>query len=369
MRAPFLPDFGRVRRALRLVLPSAILASSSALFVFACGGGAPPLGDPRPVPAPEPPAAPSVVIAAAPALQDGGASDDGGEASGDASADASASVEDAGGPRACPAGMILVDTTYCPKVRQRCTKDEYNKPNHITICHEFAPGQVCLTKLRRQRFCIDQYEYPNQAGAHPPVMVSWYDAAAACASQSKRLCWESEWVSACEGPEKLPFPYGRKRDATMCNIDNQYVNPHLDRVYSKTPAVQNAELLNLDQSVTSGEKAGCKSGFDVHDQTGNFDEWVNAESEHKVSDWAGLKGGAWGHVRNACRPMTTSHPPDFTYYFISFRCCADAAPDPEVEKDPRYWRPPAQHPHALPGVTPSQGWTTKERGPNRPGGR
>jgi hypothetical protein len=38
-----------------------------------------------------------------------------------------------------------------------------------------------------------------------------------------------------------------------------------------------------------------------------------------------LKGGAWGHVRNACRPVTTSHPPDFKYYFISFRCCADAS--------------------------------------------
>ena len=32
------------------------------------------------------------------------------------------------------------------------------------------------------------------------------------------------------------------------------------------------------------------------------------------------------HVRNACRPVTTSHPPDFTYYFISFRCCADVQP-------------------------------------------
>ena len=26
--------------------------------------------------------------------------------------------------------------------------------------------------------------------------------------------------------------------------------------------------------------------------------------------------------------MTTSHPPDFTYYFISFRCCADAKDRP-----------------------------------------
>ena len=96
---------------------------------------------------------------------------------------------------------------------------------------------------------------------------------------------------------------------------------------------------------------------------------MNAEQDHKVSEWAGLKGGAWGHVRNACRPMTTSHPPEFTYYFISFRCCADAAPDPDVEKDPTYWKAPPQPKHAPSGGKISAGWTTKKRGPNRPGGR
>jgi hypothetical protein len=62
--------------------------------------------------------------------------------------------------------------------------------------------------------------------------------------------------------------------------------------------------------------------------------------------------------------MTTSHPPDFTYYFISFRCCADAARDEEAEKDPALWKPPPM-PAYTSGKT-SAGWTTKERGPNRP---
>lgn len=275
-------------------------------------------------------------------------------------------------PRACPAGMQLVDTTYCPNPSLRCLRDEYDKPNHITICHEFAPGQGCRGKLRRQRFCIDTYEYPNKEGAHPPVMVDWYDAAGACAAEGKRLCWESEWVSACEGPDKLPFPYGIKRDPNVCNIDNPYVKPSLERVYSSDPAVQGAELLRLDESVASGERAGCVSGFGVHDLTGNFDEWVNAESTHDKSQWAGLKGGAWGHVRNACRPMTVSHPPEFTYYFISFRCCADAAPTPpsaSTEVDPAappLWTPPPPPNHRDPSGAISPGWTTRERGPNRP---
>jgi formylglycine-generating enzyme required for sulfatase activity len=262
--------------------------------------------------------------------------------------------------------MIHVDTTYCPNVELRCIKDEYNKPNHITICHEFAPGQVCRGKPRRQRFCIDRYEYPNQAGAHPPAMVDWYDAAGACGALGKRLCWESEWVSACEGPEKLPFPYGLRRDPAKCNIDNLWLKPALEKMYAASPAVSGPELLRLDQSVPSGAKEGCVSGFGVRDLTGNLDEWVNAESTHKTSLWAGLKGGAWGHVRNACRPMTTSHPPEFTYYFISFRCCADAARDPEAERDPALWTPPPQPSHRDPSGAVSPGWTPRERGPNQP---
>jgi formylglycine-generating enzyme required for sulfatase activity len=270
-------------------------------------------------------------------------------------------------PKPCPDDMAYVDTTYCKKPLLHCLKSEQNKANHITICHRFEAGpQRCATAVRRQRFCIDRYEYPNKEGGHPPVMVSWYDGQAACAAVGKRLCWQSEWEGACEGPEKLPFPYGLARDPEKCNIDNVYVHPSLTRIYSKLAQIHGPELLRLDQSVASGAKAGCVSGFGVHDLTGNFDEWVNAEEEVGKSMWAGLKGGAWGHVRNACRPMTTSHPPDFTYYFISFRCCADAAPDEAAEKDPTLWRPPAPPKHDPPGGVVSPGWTTTERGPHRP---
>lgn len=223
--------------------------------------------------------------------------------------------------------MVLVDTTYCPDadLEIKCLRSQYDKPNHITICHEFSTApQRCKKPPRKERFCIDPYEYPNKKGAHPPVMVSWNDGTAACGKLGKRLCKEAEWVSACEGPDKLPFPYGHKRDPEKCNIDNPWIKPELTKVYSTDPAVSQAELARLDQSVPSGAKPGCVSGFGVHDLTGNVDEWVTAEAPHRISRQAGLKGGAWGHVRNACRPMTTSHPPEFTYYFISFRCCKDA---------------------------------------------
>jgi formylglycine-generating enzyme len=267
---------------------------------------------------------------------------------------------------ACPDDMVYVDTTYCPDPELECLKKEHNKANKILICHEFSEAeQKCKTESRRQRFCMDRYEYPNKAGGHPPVMVDWYDSLAMCKEQGKRLCWESEWVSACEGPKKTPFPYGYKRDPKTCNIDNPWYNPTLDKIYSKDATIQDAELFRLDQSVSSGEMPGCMSGFGVHDQTGNVDEWVNSEKMYEKSKWAGLKGGAWGHVRNACRPMTVSHEPEFTYYFVSFRCCADASPDPEADNDPKLWKPPPQpEPKKIRAL--SKGWTPKTRGPHQP---
>lgn len=341
---------------LRRAAAACLLAFSPLLGAAGCGTTPPPVDASAAVPRPDPPPPSTVTVATTlPDAVDAGA------------VDASDASDE--GPSACPAGMKLVDTMYCPKPRLKCLKDEYDKPNHITICYKFAEGQTCLVAPRRQRFCIDEYEYPNKAGAHPPVMVSWFDGEAACEVEGKRLCRESEWVSACEGPEKLPFPYGTGRDAGQCNLDNRYVKPHLDRVYSTNQSVQDQELLNLDQSVASGEKAGCVSGFGVRDLTGNVDEWVTADEDtHKTSGWAGLKGGAWGHVRNACRPMTTSHPPEFTYYFISFRCCGEASGEVEAGKDGKgkIWKAPPLAKHPAPGGKISKGWTTTERGPNRP---
>jgi formylglycine-generating enzyme required for sulfatase activity len=230
------------------------------------------------------------------------------------------------GAAECPEDMAHVRVSYCPRLERRCLKSEYDKANHITICHRFEPGSTrCLEARIALDFCIDRYEYPNQKGAHPPWMVSWYDAAGLCAARDKRLCYESEWTAACEGLDELPFPYGWERDPEKCNIDNAWVEPKLSLVYSPDQGVSEPELRRLDRSVPSGSRPGCVSGFGVFDLTGNLDEWALADRDRpkEKAVFAALKGGAWGHVRNACRPVTTSHEPEFRYYFVSFRCCAD----------------------------------------------
>ena len=224
--------------------------------------------------------------------------------------------------------MVHVRKDFCPKLERVCSKTEYDKPNHLNICHAFRQGSnQCLEPRFALDFCIDEYEYPNQKGGHPPVMVDFYQAMGFCAAGGKRLCYESEWVAACEGPNEKPFPYGWERSADKCNIDNRWIEPILSRVYAKDPAVQKAELARLDESVPSGSKPGCVSDFGVYDLTGNFDEWTLADYDRpkEKAVFGALKGGAWGHVRNACRPMTTSHDLLFTYYFVSFRCCRDPA--------------------------------------------
>jgi len=252
----------------------------------------------------------------------------------------------------CPDGMIHVETTFCPDVERRCLDMEHDEKNNLPICHAFAHGQQCRTSERPIDFCIDRYEYPNEKGAHPTWMLDWYEAQATCEAGGKRLCWSSEWTAACEGPEHTPFPYGWERNHDACNIDNFYIDPKKPGpraqffFYSKDKDIAFKELSRLDESVPSGSMESCQSGFGVYDLTGNIDEWVvSDEPPREKSKWAGLKGGAWGHVRSQCRPMTFSHEPEFYYYFVGFRCCRDTLGAQPWTPSPQAVQAPSVEPH------------------------
>lgn len=118
-------------------------------------------------------------------------------------------------------------------------------------------------------YCIDIYEYPNRRGAKPAQM-SYFDAAAACAEEGKRLCSSVEWVRACVGPEGSDFPYGAAYQPARCNT--------LDNPRSRGLAA-------------AGSYADCVNGYGLFDMSGNAAEWTMAET---MMTWSQLEGQ--GHL-------------------------------------------------------------------------
>lgn len=241
--------------------------------------------------------------------------------------DASASAV----PSACPSGMQLVEGEYCTKVEQKCKKSWFDKSNKKTICEVFEPGSTCIGEKVKKRYCIDTYEWPNVKGERPEVMNRFHQAQIKCAALGKRMCTESEWTFACEGPEMLPYPYGYVRDSAKCNGDHLWDSPNMDKVAARDPA----ELARLWQGVRSGSQPNCISPFGVADLPGNADEVVASETpKSRGGKFDSVNtGGPWYKgVRNQCRPKIYTHDEDFYYYFLSFRCCAE--PDGQAT-DPR----------------------------------
>ena len=256
-------------------------------------------------------------------------------------------------PAACPTDMVHVRKDFCPLVDRKCL-DGFETKDHRHICTAYEPGSTRCIAARREQldFCIDQFEYPNKEGGHPVALSSWYDATTTCESIGKRLCWEAEWTAACEGPDETPFPSGWTRDTQACNIDLPAQMVLLHRLHARDHGVQQRELARLDRSRPSGSMKGCVSGFGVADMTGNYDEWVNAESVAGASQWGALKGGSWIRSRNQCRGIMSDHGPTFRFHTLSLRCCADPpGAQPRVasggNKPPRV--PPPRRPGYWPG--------------------
>lgn len=225
---------------------------------------------------------------------------------------------------ACPSDMVEIAGDYCPAPEQICEEFISEKRDR---CERFREKVRCVGKPVAKHFCIDKYEFPNEAGRKPTVSVTFDQARDVCANEGKRLCMAEEWTLACEGPERKPYPFGYSRDATACNFDKPYIIPDNDAY--DDPRTRAAEIARLSQSEPSGSRAACVSDYGVFDMTGNVDEWVVNEhgSVQGPEFQSGLKGGYWGPVRNRCRPMTTDHNHWHHGYQIGFRCCKDLSGD------------------------------------------
>jgi formylglycine-generating enzyme len=310
-------------RRLVLLIPLVLVAACSAT------------SRPAPTPAPAPP--PSAIIEAGPeAAADSEA--DAGDASDadvpDAPADGAQAAVDAG-PAACAPDQILVDGDYCTEVEQKCLKSWYDKSNKKTVCEVFEPPSRCTGERVHKRFCIDRYSWPNVAGERPEVMNNFYQAQVKCASIGRRMCTESEWTLACEGPEMKPYPYGFVRDPHKCNGDHPWDGPDMKKVAKRDAK----ELARLWKGVRNGTQPECVSDYGVPDLPGNTDDVVS--SENFGGGWQGKfdsvhSGGPWYKgTRNQCRPKIYTHDEGFYYYFLGFRCCSEPDFQPTDPRTPK----------------------------------
>jgi hypothetical protein len=224
--------------------------------------------------------------------------------------------------------MVLVEGEYCSDVRHDCKVVWHAPQNNKNVCEQFEEKARCVGTTSKKRYCIDKFAYPNKEGARPEVMDQFYQMQVKCAAEGKRMCTESEWNFACEGPDMKPFPYGYTRDPRKCNGDHGWDGPNMTKVGRRDAA----ELARLWRGVPSGSQPQCVSDFGVHDLPGNNDEFVAGESPKAKYNSVNTGGPWYSGVRNQCRPKVYTHEEGFYYYYLGFRCCS--APD-GADDDPR----------------------------------
>jgi formylglycine-generating enzyme required for sulfatase activity len=176
-------------------------------------------------------------------------------------------------------------------------------------------------------------------------MYTFDEAAAWCAAHGKRLCLDSEWQAACEGPAGWAYPYGDTPRPGVCNDEETW------RVYDQdllnlwpwdvsSPEVESLEALleaagatsagaqaaahvaALYQGERGGENTGCVGAAGVFDLVGNVEEWTRRADGGSPSFHGSLKGRYWAESRT-CQSAVTTHGDGFRFYEIGFRCCRD----------------------------------------------
>ena len=242
-----------------------------------------------------------------------------------------------GEARGCPESMVLIEGAYCENLEMTCLRSTYAAQNQKTICWDFKEPTVCTGPTTHKRYCIDRYEYPNVKGVRPRVMVNFPQAQALCADEGKRVCTETEWTMACEGPAYKPYPYGYHRDPAICRGDQPYPFPDLSRAFSKDRTIAARELARTYAGVPSGSQPQCVSDYGVYDMPGNADELASSETSPPRSPYDNVTtGGPWlDGVRNQCRPKIYTHNEGFAYYYLSFRCCAESDGAPTDPRSPK----------------------------------
>ena len=183
------------------------------------------------------------------------------------------------------------------------------------------PWQQSSRMVRLDAFCVDIYEFPNQAGAPPQAQLDWQQALDACTTIGKRLCTSDEWERACRGTTGRLYSYGNTRDPEACNTPIEGSGPgHGTQPYT-----------------ASGAWPRCKTPEGVYDLNGSLSEWVsdpwdgdpepfNREARVDRETWRTLRGGTMWSQTFYGQDCTSRHGHHTSFHNIDdgFRCCKTA---------------------------------------------
>jgi hypothetical protein len=210
----------------------------------------------------------------------------------------------------CPSDMVLADGMMCAEPQRQCASRE----GAGSLCQRYEPAH-CRPGLSL-RFCIDRYEFPNQEGALPAVMVTFAEARSACEEEGKRLCRDLEWTFACEGPSGFALPYGDELVADACNVGQSGPSVHAEELWEARNV--SSVVARVDARTRSGSLARCVSPVGAFDMTGNVEEWVVGSDSS-----ATLRGGQYAAPEPTCRSERTTTQPAYRMFHTGFRCCRD----------------------------------------------
>ncbi|NOJ96727.1 SUMF1/EgtB/PvdO family nonheme iron enzyme [Corallococcus coralloides] len=195
----------------------------------------------------------------------------------------------------CPAGMRLVSGG---SFKKGSSPEDLQA---VGSTDEMPMGSVMV-----ESFCVDEYEFPNQAGRKPRVSATWLDAKAACEGLGKRLCSEEEWEKACKGPGNARFSSGGEQAQSACNTGTT------DAAAERTLA-------------PSGARQSCRSGYGVADLSGNVAEWTSSRFPNSNPEELLIKGGSFDTAGDTARCSARRRgAPSLKAANVGFRCCQDA---------------------------------------------
>jgi formylglycine-generating enzyme required for sulfatase activity len=147
-------------------------------------------------------------------------------------------------------------------------------------------------------FCIDQYEYPNEAGKKPRTEITWHAANKLARDAGFRLATFQEWQVAAGGEELWAYPSGNSCEPGRLAVG-----------------------LGADEGpVESGSRNLAESPFrGIFDLNGNVADWIEPRVFNGIKSW-GVMGGCWISAPDSAKSSSwEAHPPDFSAKTIGFR--------------------------------------------------